>query len=114
MAQYSDPAAWKSAVTKSRTWRSARGGDFRELSATVDGGATGTGGVAVVDARTRKVVKAWAYPGQGRPHGIWFAQQGAAVPEPIAGEPASAPVSEHWLKSGKPYLTDSPRACNYL
>ena len=78
MAEYSDPAAWKWAVTKSRSWRSARGGDFhdfRELSTTFDGGATGTGGVTVVDARTRKVVKGWAYPGQGRPHGIWYSRK---------------------------------------
>jgi len=45
------------------------------LNVTVDGGATGTGGVAVVDARTHKVVKAWAYPGQVRLHGIWYSRE---------------------------------------
>jgi hypothetical protein len=44
--------------------------DGQYVYATFDGGATGTGGVTVVDARTRRVVKSWAYPGQGRPHGI--------------------------------------------
>ena len=32
----------------------------------------GTGGVAVVNVRTRMVVDTWDYPGTGRPHGIWY------------------------------------------
>jgi hypothetical protein len=37
----------------------------------------------------------------------------AAVPEPIARQPASALVYEPRLK-GKPYLTGFPRVCNCL
>ena len=40
--------------------------------ATYDNGITGTGGIAVVDARTREVVDRWQYPSAGRPHGIWY------------------------------------------
>lgn len=49
-----------------------RDGQF--VYATFDAGQTGTGGVAVVDVRRRKVVNSWLYPGQGRPHGIWFSR----------------------------------------
>jgi DNA-binding beta-propeller fold protein YncE len=46
--------------------------DGRFVYATFDAGATGAGGVAVVDVRARTVVDTWAYPGTGRPHGIWY------------------------------------------
>ncbi len=36
--------------------------DGRHVYATFDAGATGTGGVAVVDVRARKVVATWAVP----------------------------------------------------
>jgi YVTN family beta-propeller protein len=49
--------------------------DGRHVYATFDAGATGTGGVAVVDVRRRKVVATWAYPGTGRPHGIWYSKK---------------------------------------
>jgi YVTN family beta-propeller protein len=43
--------------------------------ATFDAGASGTGGVAVVDVRAREVVATWPYPGTGRPHGIWYSRR---------------------------------------
>ena len=43
--------------------------------ATFDRLAAGTGGVAVVDLRTRTVVRDWPYPGTGRPHGIWHSRK---------------------------------------
>ena len=43
--------------------------------ATFDAGAGGTGGVALVDVRTRAVVRDWQYPGTGRPHGIWYSRK---------------------------------------
>jgi DNA-binding beta-propeller fold protein YncE len=49
--------------------------DGQYVYATFDAGVTGTGGVAVVNVRTREVVNAWAYPGQGRPHGIWYSRK---------------------------------------
>ena len=49
--------------------------DGRHVYATFDAGTTGTGGVAVVDVRTRKVVDTWVYPGTGRPHGIWYSRK---------------------------------------
>ena len=49
--------------------------DGRFVYATFDAGVTGTGGIAVVDARTRQVVDTWAYPGTGRPHGIWYSKE---------------------------------------
>ena len=49
--------------------------DGRHVYATFDAGATGTGGVAVVDVRTQRVVDTWAYPGTGRPHGIWYSKK---------------------------------------
>jgi YVTN family beta-propeller protein len=48
--------------------------DGRYVYATFDAGAAGTGGVTVVDTRTRQVVATWAYPGTGRPHGIWYSK----------------------------------------
>jgi DNA-binding beta-propeller fold protein YncE len=51
--------------------------DGRHVYATFDAGAAGTGGVAVVDVRRREVVATWAYPGTGRPHGIWFSKKKA-------------------------------------
>ena len=49
--------------------------DGRHVYATFDAGTGGTGGVAVVDVRTRTVVATWAYPGTGRPHGIWYSKK---------------------------------------
>jgi YVTN family beta-propeller protein len=45
-------------------------GNGHYVFATFDNLAAGTGGVAIVDVRTRTVVRDWAYPGTGRPHGI--------------------------------------------
>ena len=42
--------------------------------ATYDKGPTGTGGVVVVDVRTRRIVNSWEFPGTGRPHGIWYSK----------------------------------------
>ena len=39
--------------------------DGRHVYATFDAGTTGTGGVAVVDVRTRTVVDTWVYPAPG-------------------------------------------------
>jgi DNA-binding beta-propeller fold protein YncE len=50
-------------------------GDGRFVYATFDAGAGGTGGVAVVDVDKREVVDTWAYPGTGRPHGIWYSRR---------------------------------------
>jgi DNA-binding beta-propeller fold protein YncE len=44
----------------------------RYVYATFDRGATGVGGVAVVDVRRRTVIDTWAYPGVGRVHGVAF------------------------------------------
>jgi len=49
--------------------------DGRYVFATFDRGAGGTGGVAVVDACRRSVVRTWDYPGTGRPHGIAYQPQ---------------------------------------
>ena len=49
--------------------------DGRYVYATFDAGTNGTGGVAVVDVRRRKVVDTWAYPATGRPHGIWYSRR---------------------------------------
>jgi YVTN family beta-propeller protein len=49
--------------------------DGRYVYATFDAGVTGTGGVAVVEVSRRKVVATWAYPGTGRPHGIWYSER---------------------------------------
>jgi YVTN family beta-propeller protein len=49
--------------------------DGRYVFATFDAGIGRTGGVAVVDVRTREVVSTWAYPGTGRPHGVWFSKR---------------------------------------
>jgi DNA-binding beta-propeller fold protein YncE len=45
--------------------------------ATYDKGTSGTGGVVVVDVRTREIVDSWEYPGTGRPHGIWYSRKDA-------------------------------------
>ena len=45
--------------------------------ATYDNGTSGTGGVVVVDVRTREIVNSWEYPGTGRPHGIWYSRKAA-------------------------------------
>ena len=49
--------------------------DGRFVYATFDSLAGGTGGVAVVDVRTQKLVDVWAYPNTGRPHGIWYSRK---------------------------------------
>ena len=49
--------------------------DGRHVYATFDSGASGIGGVAAVDVRTREVIATWAYPGTGRPHGVWFSKK---------------------------------------
>ena len=49
--------------------------DGRYVFATFDRGAGGTGGVAVVDACRRQLVRTWDYPGTGRPHGIAYQPQ---------------------------------------
>jgi DNA-binding beta-propeller fold protein YncE len=51
--------------------------DGRYVYATFDATLTGTGGVAVVDVRRRKVIDTWAYPGTGRPHGIAYSRKKA-------------------------------------
>ena len=56
--------------------------DGRHVYATFDAGASGTGGVAVVDVRKRTVLATWAYPGTGRPHGIWYSRQKARFNAP--------------------------------
>ena len=43
--------------------------------ATFDAGMGGTGGVAVVDVHKREAVATWAYPGSGRPHGVWHTRR---------------------------------------
>jgi DNA-binding beta-propeller fold protein YncE len=49
--------------------------DGRYVYATYDAAAGGRGGVAVVDVRTRSVVRTWEYPGIGRPHGVWYSRK---------------------------------------
>jgi len=44
----------------------------RLVYATFDRGATGVGGVAVVDIRRRTVIDTWDYPDVGRLHGVAF------------------------------------------
>ena len=51
--------------------------DGRFVYATFDAGASGTGGVAVVDVHTRSVVDTWTFPTTGRPHGIWYSTRKA-------------------------------------
>ncbi len=46
--------------------------DGRHVYATYDRGATGIGGVAVVDVKDRTVVDTWDYPTPGRTHGVAF------------------------------------------
>ena len=55
-------------------------GDGRYVYATFDAGTGGTGGVAVIDVRRRKVIDTWAYPGTGRPHGIWYSTRKLRLP----------------------------------
>jgi len=47
------------------------------IFATYDRGNAGTGGVVVVDVRTRQIVNTWEFPGTGRPHGIWYSRKAA-------------------------------------
>jgi len=49
--------------------------DGHHVYATFDAQVGGVGGVAVVDVNTRSVVDTWAYPGKGRPHGIWYSRK---------------------------------------
>jgi DNA-binding beta-propeller fold protein YncE len=44
--------------------------DGRLVYATFDRGATGIGGVAVLDVRRHAVIDTWIYPGVGRIHGV--------------------------------------------
>lgn len=46
--------------------------DHRFVYATFDRGPGGFGGVAVIDVHRRKRVATWAYPSDGRPHGIAY------------------------------------------
>jgi YVTN family beta-propeller protein len=46
--------------------------DGQYVYATFDAGVNGVGGVAVVRVKSREVVDTWAYPGTGRPHGVWY------------------------------------------
>ena len=55
--------------------------DGRFVYATFDALAAGTGGVAVIDVRKRKVIDTWAYPGTGRPHGIWYTKKKLRLPD---------------------------------
>lgn len=49
----------------------------RYVFATYDRGLPpNKGGVVVVDVRTRQIVNWWEYPGEGRPHGIWYSKKG--------------------------------------
>lgn len=50
-------------------------GNGHYVFATFDRQAAGTGGVAIVDVRTRTIVRDWAYPGTGRPHGLWHSRK---------------------------------------
>ena len=50
-------------------------GNGHYVFATFDNQANGIGGVAVVDVRTRTIVRDWQYPGTGRPHGIWHSRK---------------------------------------
>ena len=50
----------------------------RYVFATYDRGLPpNKGGVVVVDVRTRQIVNWWEYPGEGRPHGIWYSKKAA-------------------------------------
>ena len=50
----------------------------RYVFATYDRGLPpNKGGVVVVDVRTRRIVNWWGYPGEGRPHGIWYSKKAA-------------------------------------
>ena len=46
--------------------------DGRFVYATFDRGEQGTGGVAVVDVDSAAVIDTWAYPADGRVHGVAF------------------------------------------
>jgi len=50
-------------------------GNGHYVFATFDQTGSGIGGVAVVDVRTRTIVRTWDYPGTGRPHGIWHSRK---------------------------------------
>ena len=50
----------------------------RYVFATFDSGLPpNKGGIVVVDVRTRQIVNSWEYPGEGRPHGIWYSKKAA-------------------------------------
>jgi hypothetical protein len=50
----------------------------RYVFATYDRGLPpNKGGIVVVDVRTRQIVNWWEYPGEGRPHGIWYSKKPA-------------------------------------
>jgi DNA-binding beta-propeller fold protein YncE len=46
--------------------------DGKRVYATFDSGASGWGGVSVVDVHRQKKVDTWVYPDTGRPHGIAY------------------------------------------
>jgi Uncharacterized conserved protein len=52
----------------------------RFVYATWDAGATGTGGITVIDVQTGQRAGGWAYPGVGRPHGIAYSSSTVTVP----------------------------------
>ena len=52
----------------------------RYVYATFDAGATGTGGVAVVDVTNGQRLGSWLYPSPGRPHGIAYSTTPVDVP----------------------------------
>jgi YVTN family beta-propeller protein len=59
------------ATTTGHQWLSA---DGRRTFVAIEGaaGSAPPPGVAVIDNRKAKVVATWAYPGGGRPHGVYF------------------------------------------
>lgn len=54
--------------------------DRRYVYATFDAGATGVGGVAVVDALSGQRLGSWTYPTPGRPHGLAYSTATITVP----------------------------------
>ena len=54
--------------------------DGRRVYATFDAGASGIGGVVVVDPSSGQRLGSWTYPGTGRPHGIAYSTATIAVP----------------------------------
>lgn len=67
------------AVTQAQSFGdlAAMSRDGRYVFATFDRGANCRGGVSVVDVRRMRVVATWAYPEDGRPHGIAYTRKRA-------------------------------------